>query len=95
MRALRLSLAAALALLLLADQLFPPPLPGRSAPHAQVVVARDGTPLRAFPDRTHIWRYPVRIEEVSPRYVDALLGFEDRYFRWHPGVTPCALLCAG
>lgn len=95
MRALRLSLAAALALLFLADQLFPPPLPGRSAPHAQVVVARDGTPLRAFPDRTHIWRHPVRIEEVSPRYVDALLGFEDRYFRWHPGVNPFALLRAG
>lgn len=95
MRALRLSLAAALGLLLLADQLFPPPLPGRSAPHAQVVVARDGTPLRAFPDRTHIWRHPVRVEEVSPRYVEALLGFEDRHFRWHPGVNPYALLRAG
>ena len=59
-RRLRLALAAALALLLLADQLFPPPLPGRAAPHAQVVLARDGTPLRAFPDRTHIWRHPVR-----------------------------------
>ena len=55
-QALRLTLAAALALLLLADQIFPPPLPGRSAPRAQLVVARDGTPLRAFPDRAHIWR---------------------------------------
>jgi hypothetical protein len=95
MRALRLSLAAALALLLLADQLFPPPLPGRSAPQAQVVVARDGTPLRAFPDRAHIWRHPVRIEEVSPRYVEALVAYEDRSFWWHPGVNPWALLRAG
>ena len=66
-RALRLTLAAVLALLLLADQLFPPPLPGRAAAQAQVVLARDGTPLRAFPDRTHVWRHPVRLEEVSPR----------------------------
>ncbi|NMG74713.1 penicillin-binding protein 1C [Aromatoleum diolicum] len=90
----RLALAAALGALLLADQLFPPPLPGRAAPHAQVVVARDGTPLRAFPDRAHIWRHPVRVDEVSPRYVEALVAYEDRFFWWHPGVNPFALLRA-
>ena len=83
-----------LTLLLIADQLFPPPLPGRSAPHAQLVVARDGTPLRAFPDRAHIWRHPVRVDEVSPRYIEAVIGYEDRFFRWHPGVNPLALLRA-
>jgi penicillin-binding protein 1C len=93
-RALRLALAAALGLLLLADRLLPPPLPGRSAPHAQVVVARDGTPLRAFPDRTHIWRHPLSLDEVSPRYIEALVGYEDRAFWWHPGVNPYALLRA-
>ncbi|MFO1403556.1 MAG: hypothetical protein U1E96_03150 [Azonexus sp.] len=56
-----MSVAAVLVSLLLADQLLLPPLPGSSnpahlAPHAQVVLARDGTPLRAFPDRAHIWR---------------------------------------
>ena len=40
-RRARLSLAALLTLLLFADQLFPPPLHGRSAAQAQVVVARD------------------------------------------------------
>lgn len=90
----RLALAALLTLLLITDQLFPPPLPGRSAPHAQVVVARDGTPLRAFPDCAHIWRHPVRIEEVSPRYVEAVVGYEDRFFWWHPGVNPLALMRA-
>jgi penicillin-binding protein 1C len=94
-RWLRLALAAALSLLLLADQLWPPPLPGRSAPQAQLVVARDGTPLRAFPDREHIWRHPVGIEDVSPRYIEALVAYEDRSFWWHPGVNPWALLRAG
>lgn len=91
----RLALAALLALLLFADQIFPPPLQARRAPQAQVVVARDGTPLRAFPDRQHIWRHPVRLEDVSPRYIEALIGFEDRAFWWHSGVNPWALLRAG
>ncbi|MDZ7657151.1 MAG: penicillin-binding protein 1C [Sulfurimicrobium sp.] len=87
-------LAAVLALLVL-DRLFPPPVPGRNAPHALLIVARDGTPLRAFPDRDHVWRHPVALADVSPRYIDALIHFEDRAFRWHPGVNPLALLRAG
>ena len=91
-RKLQLALAAALSLLLLADQLWPPPLPGQSAAGAQLVVARDGTPLRAFPDREHIWRHPVGVEDVSPRYIEALVAYEDRSFWWHPGVNPAALI---
>ena len=93
-RKLQLALATALGLLLLTDQLWPPPLPGRSAAQAQLVVARDGTPLRAFPDREHIWRHPIRVEDVSPRYIEALVAYEDRSFWWHPGVNPWALLRA-
>ncbi|MDR2031543.1 MAG: penicillin-binding protein 1C [Azoarcus sp.] len=76
------------------DRLFPPPVPGRDSPRALLVVARDGTPLRAFPDREHIWRYPVALDEVSPRYLEALIRYEDRSFRWHPGVNPLALFRA-
>lgn len=90
----RLVLAALLAALLLADRLLPPPVPGRSAAHAQLVVAADGTPLRAFPDQRHVWRHPVSVDEVSPHYVEALLAYEDRYFFWHFGVNPVALLRA-
>ncbi|MGE5385484.1 MAG: penicillin-binding protein 1C, partial [Betaproteobacteria bacterium] len=73
------------------DRLFPPPVPGRDAPHALLVVARDGTPLRTFPDNEHVWRHPVRLSEVSPRYVEALIRYEDRAFRWHLGINPLAL----
>ena len=69
-------------------------MPGRDSARAVLIVARDGTPLRAFPDRNHIWRHPVRLDEVSPLYLQALLGYEDRYFRWHPGVNPVALVRA-
>jgi penicillin-binding protein 1C len=79
-----------LALALLLDRLFPLPLPDGSG-GSTVVLARDGSPLRAFPDRDGVWRYPVRVEDVSPLYVQALLTYEDRWFHRHPGVNPLAL----
>ncbi len=83
----------ALALALLLDRLFPLPLPdGRGG--STVVLARDGTPLRAFADADGIWRYPAAPEQVSPLYLDALLGYEDRWFWRHPGVNPLALVRA-
>jgi penicillin-binding protein 1C len=60
-----------------------------------VVLAADGTPLRAFAGRDGVWRYPVAVEDVSPHYLEALLTYEDRWFRRHPGVNPLALLRAG
>ncbi|KRD80485.1 penicillin-binding protein 1C [Lysobacter sp. Root983] len=79
---------------MLLDLAFPLPLP-REGQAGAVVVAADGTPLRAFADRGGIWRYPVRIEQVSPLYLQALLNYEDRWFWKHPGVNPYALLRAG
>lgn len=77
-------------LLLALDRLFPPPIPDIGSDGATVVVARDGTPLRAFANSAGVWRYPIAIDEVSPLYLEALLGYEDRWFRWHPGVNPVA-----
>ncbi|MDR3087465.1 MAG: penicillin-binding protein 1C [Azoarcus sp.] len=95
----RLAIAAALFFLALLtlfilDRLFPPRVPGRDSFNAVLVVARDGTPLRAFPGRAHIWRHPVTLADVSPRYLDALIHYEDRMFYRHPGVNPYALLRA-
>lgn len=59
-----------------------------------VVTAADGSPLRAYPGADGIWRYPVTPDEVSPLYLQTLLTFEDRWFDWHFGVNPFALLRA-
>lgn len=78
-----------LALLWLADRLFPLPLPEDDL--ARVVLAEDGTPLWRFADRDGVWRYPVTPDQVSPYYLEALLTYEDRWFYRHPGVNPLAL----
>jgi penicillin-binding protein 1C len=91
-RFLRRLIAGALllvALLWLADRIWPLPLPKDDL--ARVVLAEDGTPLWRFADANGVWRYPVRTDEVSPYYLDALLTYEDRWFYQHPGVNPLAL----
>ncbi len=93
-RWLRRILAASAALLLLAfalDRLFPLHLPAPDS-GSTVVLARDGTPLRAFADSDGVWRYPTTAKQVSPLYLIALLNYEDRWFYQHPGVNPYALL---
>jgi penicillin-binding protein 1C len=77
---------------LIADRLWPLPL-NEVAP-ARVVVAEDGTPLWRFADTEGIWRYPVTIDDVSPRYLQALIQYEDRWFWDHPGVNPLSVLRA-
>ncbi len=78
-----------IALLWLADRIWPLPLPKDDL--ARVVLAEDGTPLWRFADANGVWRYPVQTAEVSPYYLDALLTYEDRWFYQHPGVNPLAL----
>ncbi|MFO3725014.1 peptidoglycan glycosyltransferase PbpC [Pseudomonas sp. HLMP] len=82
----------AVALLWLADRLWPLPLPGDD--QARVVLAEDGTPLWRFADAEGVWRYPVSPDEVSPLYLEALLTYEDRWFYHHPGINPLALVRA-
>lgn len=96
MRVLRRAPAVLPVLLLLAlliDRLYPLPLDALGS-GATLVVARDGSPLRAFAGRDGVWRYPTTPEAVSPRYLEALLGYEDRWFFRHPGVNPAALVRA-
>lgn len=83
------SLLLVVALLWLADRIWPLPLPKDDL--ARVVLAEDGTPLWRFADANGVWRYPVSTAQVSPYYIEALLTYEDRWFYSHPGVNPLAL----
>lgn len=93
MTILRWTVVVALLALLVLDLVFPPPLP-KTRDTSTLVVARDGTPLRAFADRDGVWRYPASPDTVSPLYLQALLNYEDRWFWKHPGINPWALMRA-
>ncbi len=91
LRNIGITIAALLFSLWLLDKLFPISFNTPQQQYAQIIVAEDGTPLRAFADTKGIWRYPITLEEVSPLYLQALLNYEDHWFWRHPGINPIAL----
>jgi len=59
-----------------------------------VVLAERGEVLRAFSNKQQQWRYPIENSQVPEHYLELLLGYEDRWFHWHFGVNPLAMLRA-
>ncbi|HEX8657702.1 MAG TPA: transglycosylase domain-containing protein, partial [Hymenobacter sp.] len=83
-----------MALLLLAfafDHLFPLPPAPRYSP---LVLAADGTVLHAFLNPTQKWRMKTELAEITPALQQAIINKEDRYFRYHFGVNPVAIMQA-
>ena len=76
------------------DLIFPLPLIKGEKDFASAVIAEDGSPLRGFPDAQGVWRYPAGLDMISPLYLEALINYEDRWFRMHPGVNPWSLIRA-
>ena len=61
--------------------------------YATVVTDRNGELLGARIADDQQWRFPP-CDTVPERFAQALIQFEDRHFRWHPGVNPVALVRA-
>jgi penicillin-binding protein 1C len=71
------------------------PLPARLAqPPSAVVEYRDGTPAFVFLSPDDRYRMATPPEAVDPRYLEALVRFEDKRFWRHGGVDPLAVLRA-
>lgn len=85
--------AALVAVALVADRLWPPPLQ-RAATLSATVLDREGALLRPFTTADGTWRLAVEPEQVSQRYREMLLAVEDKRFFSHPGVDPLAMLRA-
>ncbi|MEN9842751.1 MAG: penicillin-binding protein [Pseudomonadota bacterium] len=94
---LALVLLGGLLLFLAADRLYPLPpsaFAGAHPPGTVLVLANDGTPLRAWRSSDGALRHPTPLEAVSPLYLEALLRVEDRWFWWHPGINLWAMVRA-
>ncbi len=86
-----LGAASFLALLAILSLLFPL---RTDIPFAPIVTARDGTVIHAFLADDDKWRMKTELHEISPMLRTALLHKEDKWFYWHFGVNPLAILRA-
>lgn len=72
------------------------PLPQRlGARDSVVVLYADRSVAHVFLSDDERWRIEAPLDEVDPRYVEALVALEDQRFWWHPGVDPVAVVRAG
>lgn len=87
-----LLVAAALPVVFLVlSLLFPlPPL----KPYSLVVEDRNGRLLQAFLAQDGVWRLRTSPDEIPRRMKEILIRREDRWFYYHPGVNPFAILRA-
>lgn len=69
------------------------PVPRFRTPLSTVVEASDGTLLGARIADDGQWRFPPA-DSVPAKFEKALLTFEDKYFYWHPGINPVAIIRA-
>ncbi len=68
------------------------PLPARLAESPSTVIAfADGSPAYVFLSPDDKYRMDVDLDDVDPDYIEALLRFEDKRFRRHPGVDALAV----
>ena len=85
--------AAAGAVTGLADTLGPAPL-GKDLDYSPTVLDREGNLLRGYLTKEGRWRLPATRDDVDPRFLDAVLAFEDKRFYDHRGVDPLAMMRA-
>ncbi len=91
---LPLAVALAVALLLLALRYWPHAPLSAGFAGSTAIYARDGTLLRLALASDQQYRLWVPLAQVDPRLAQAVLLYEDRWFRWHPGLNPVALVRA-
>ena len=91
----RYLIAAGLLLAVLTGlRLWPHPALRAAVPGSTALYARDGELLRLALASDQQYRLWVPIGEIEPRLVEAVLLYEDRWFNWHAGVNPLALVRA-
>ncbi len=95
-RRLRVGLitGATLALALALPRLLPKEPLSALAPSSRSVLATNGDLLRLTLAADEQYRLWTPLEEIASPMREAMLLYEDRWFDWHPGVNPWALVRA-
>lgn len=83
---------ASIALTLICLRLLPKPPLRDFAPYSSAVYAEDGSLLRLTTASDEQYRLWTPLEAISPKVTEAVMRYEDRWFQWHPGVNPAAMV---
>ena len=73
---------------------WPRPRLGAGVPQSAVITAANGELLRVTLAADAQYRIWTPLEQMPARLPKAVVLYEDRWFYWHPGVNPIALLRA-
>ena len=84
-------LFAVVLLLCLLDILFPVPV---HRDYSTIIEAEDGTVLSSFLTNDDKWRMYTKLDEITPTVQKAFIHKEDRWFYWHFGINPIAVVRA-
>ena len=63
--------------------------------YSTLITDSEGKVLHAFLNNQDKWRMKTELSEITPTLEKAIVYKEDRWFRWHFGVNPFAVLRAG
>src|SRR4051812_43703043 len=75
----------------LLNWLFPLPPPPS---YSMLITDHRGEVLQAFLSRDDKWRMKTELNEITPDLRKAIIYKEDKYFYYHPGVNPAAIVRA-
>lgn len=63
-------------------------------PYSQIVTADDGTVMHALLASDDKWRMKIESDDISPAMRRVITAKEDKWFYWHLGVNPLAIIRA-
>ncbi|HND83388.1 MAG TPA: transglycosylase domain-containing protein [Chitinophagales bacterium] len=86
-----LSLCCMLMLFNVVDLLFPLPT---QKDYSTIIEAENGYILSAFLTHDDKWRMYTQLDEITPTVQKAFIHKEDKWFYWHFGVNPIAIVRA-
>ena len=62
--------------------------------YSKVITAKNSTLLTAYLSKDDKWRMQTKLDEVTPDLIKAIINKEDKWFYWHFGVNPVAVVRA-
>ncbi|MBU1076636.1 MAG: penicillin-binding protein 1C, partial [Spirochaetes bacterium] len=73
---------------------FPLPRDRIERGYSKVIKAGDGTTLRVFLSKKETYRFYTPLEKISSYVIKGFIEYEDKYFYYHPGINPVAVVKA-